>query len=140
MEGGEVDQTLDEPLQEGRREIFCEHGRASRQLRFVGLEVHALECSEHGPKRDVVGSAEAAEKQGLRFGVSEHLWISYKCGRGAWVGQDGALAGVSYDGIDPQNFDLYHDAESARFGDKLDWNDDGFRTRGSSIMWTALRI
>src|ERR1035438_4291854 len=32
-----------------------------------------------GPKRDVVGTwRNAALKQGLRFGVSEHLWISYK--------------------------------------------------------------
>jgi len=80
-----------------------------------------------GPKRDVVGTwQKAAQKQGLRFGVSEHLWISYKW----WAvshGSDktGPLAGVSYDGVDTQNFDLYHDADSARFVDKLDWNDDG---------------
>jgi alpha-L-fucosidase len=80
-----------------------------------------------GPKRDVVGTwQKAAQKQGLHFGVSEHLWISYKW----WAvshGSDktGPLAGVSYDGFDPQNFDLYHDADSARFVDRLDWNDDG---------------
>jgi alpha-L-fucosidase len=80
-----------------------------------------------GPKRDVVGTwRNAALKQGLRFGVSEHLWISYK-----WFavshGADkvGPLAGVSYDGIDPANADLYHDADCARYVDKLDWNDDG---------------
>ena len=80
-----------------------------------------------GPKRDVVGTwQKAAHKQGLRFGVSEHLWISYKW----WAtshGSDatGSLAGVSYDGVDPQYADLYHDADSGRFGDRLDWNDDG---------------
>jgi alpha-L-fucosidase len=80
-----------------------------------------------GPKRDVVGTwQKAAQKQGLRFGVSEHLWISYKW----WAVSHGAdksgpLAGVPYDGIDSKNFDLYHDADSARFGGKLDWNDDG---------------
>jgi alpha-L-fucosidase len=80
-----------------------------------------------GPKRDVVGTwRNAALKQGLRFGVSEHLWISYK-----WFavshGTDkvGPLAGVSYDGVDPANADLYHDADCARYVDKLDWNDDG---------------
>ena len=32
-----------------------------------------------GPKKDVVGMwQKAAQKHGLRFGVSEHLWISYK--------------------------------------------------------------
>jgi alpha-L-fucosidase len=37
----------------------------------------------------------------------------------------GPLAGVSYDGVDPQFEDLYHDADCARFKDKLDWNEDG---------------
>ena len=80
-----------------------------------------------GPKRDIVGMwQKAAQKQGLRFGVSEHLWISYKW----WATSHGAdtagpLAGVSYDGVDPQYADLYHDADCARFIDKLDWNDDG---------------
>ena len=40
--------------------------------------------------------------------------------------QTGPLAGVSYDGADPQYADLYHDAGCAQFADpKLDWNDDG---------------
>jgi alpha-L-fucosidase len=79
-----------------------------------------------GPKRDVVGTwQKAAQKQGLRFGVSEHLWISYKW----WSpshGSDatGSLAGVPYDGTDPKYADLYHEANSGRFGDRLDWNDD----------------
>src|SRR5580704_5368372 len=80
-----------------------------------------------GPKRDVVGTwQKAAHKQGLRFGVSEHLWISYKwwaTAHGADLG--GPLAGVSYDGVDPQYADLYHDADCARYIDRLDWNDDG---------------
>ena len=80
-----------------------------------------------GPKRDVVGTwQKAAHKQGLRFGVSEHLWISYKwwaTAHGADLG--GPLAGVSYDGVDPQYADLYHDADCARYINQLDWNDDG---------------
>jgi alpha-L-fucosidase len=62
----------------------------------------------------------------LRFGVSEHLWISYKwfaVSHGA--DKTGPLAGVPYDGADPQYADLYHDADCARLMDKLDWNDDG---------------
>jgi alpha-L-fucosidase len=80
-----------------------------------------------GPKKDVVGIWQsAARKHGLRFGVSEHLWISYKW----WAVSHGAdktgpLAGVPYDGADPQYADLYHDAGCAKFIDKLDWNDDG---------------
>ncbi len=80
-----------------------------------------------GPRRDVVGAwQKAAQNEGLRFGVSEHLWISYKW----WATSHGAdksgpLAGVLYDGADPQCADLYHDANCARFIERLDWNDDG---------------
>jgi alpha-L-fucosidase len=63
-----------------------------------------------GPKKDIVGMwATAARKRGLRFGVSEHLSNSFD-----WYapshGSDktGPLAGVSYDGQDPQWADLYH--------------------------------
>jgi alpha-L-fucosidase len=79
-----------------------------------------------GPKRDIVGTwQKEARKQGLRFGVSEHLWISYKW----WAVSHGAdktgpLAGVPYDGADPKFADLYHDADCARLMDKLDWSDD----------------
>ena len=64
-----------------------------------------------GPKKDIVGLFhKAAQKHGLKFGVSEHLWISYK-----WFatshGADkmGPYAGVPYDGNDPKFADLYHD-------------------------------
>jgi alpha-L-fucosidase len=81
-----------------------------------------------GPLKDVVGTwANAARNHGLRFGVSEHLWISYKWW-GVSHGSDktGPLAGVPYDGVDPNYADLYHDADSARFssGD-FEWNDNG---------------
>jgi alpha-L-fucosidase len=80
-----------------------------------------------GPKKDIVGTwAKEARKQGLRFGVSEHLWISYKwfaVSHGA--DKTGPLAGVPYDGADAKFADLYHDADCARFVDRLDWNDDG---------------
>ncbi len=80
-----------------------------------------------GPKRDVVGAwRDVARKHGLRFGVSEHLWISYKwfaVSHGA--DKTGPLAGVPYDGVDPQFADLYHDAGCVPFIDNLTWNDDG---------------
>jgi alpha-L-fucosidase len=57
-----------------------------------------------GPKKDVLGMwRDAARKQGLRFGVSEHLWISYKwfaVSHGA--DKTGPLANVTYDGVDPR--------------------------------------
>ena len=80
-----------------------------------------------GPKRDVVGEwQKAARSQGLRFGVSEHLWISYKwfaVSHGA--DKTGEMAGVPYDGADPAYADLYHDAECAKFIDSLKWGDEG---------------
>jgi len=79
-----------------------------------------------GPRKDVVGTwQKAARNEGLRFGVSEHLWISYKW----WAvshsaDKSGPLAGVSYDGADPQYADLYHDADCARLAGHLDWDDN----------------
>ena len=64
-----------------------------------------------GPKRDIVGLWKAAAaREGLRFGVSEHLGASF-----SWYAtahgsdQTGPLAGVPYDGADPAYRDLYHD-------------------------------
>jgi alpha-L-fucosidase len=76
----------------------------------------------------VVGAwRDAAQKHGLRFGVSEHLWISYKwfaVSHGA--DKTGPFAGVPYDGVDPQYADLYHDAGCAQFAaPNVDWSDTG---------------
>ena len=82
-----------------------------------------------GPKKDIVGLFHtAAMKNGLKFGVSEHLWISYK-----WFavshGADatGPLAGVAYDGKDPKFADFYHDAGCERWANdkRVQFNDDG---------------
>ncbi len=62
-----------------------------------------------GPHKDVVGIWQvAAKKQGLPFGVSEHLGHSFtfmQSSHGA--DKDGPLAGVPYDGAAPANWDLY---------------------------------
>jgi alpha-L-fucosidase len=62
-----------------------------------------------GPKRDITGEwKKAADKHGLRFGVTEHLGASW-----GWYGVSkkadtkGSLAGVPYDGADPKFADLY---------------------------------
>jgi alpha-L-fucosidase len=81
-----------------------------------------------GPKRDVVGAwRAAARKHDLRFGVSEHLWISYKWFSVSHTSDTtGPLAGVPYDGVDPKYADLYHDADCVKFaGPKVEWNDNG---------------
>ncbi len=107
---------------------------------FVSMGVHHdnfdLWNSKHtrwnavnmGPQKDVVGMfRQAALREGLKFGVSEHLWISYK-----WFavshGSDktGPLAGAPYDGVDPANADLYHESACAQFATgKLQWGSEG---------------
>ncbi len=78
-----------------------------------------------GPRKDIVGQfRQAALKQGLRFGVSEHLAMSYK-----WFSvahgsdKEGPLAGVPYDGRDPRFADLYHDIKEVYVN--LEWNLNG---------------
>lgn len=73
-------------------------------------QLHKWNSVNMGPKKDVVGLwQKAAQKEGLRFGVSEHLAASY-----TWFqtshGSDkkGDKAGVPYDGNDPKYQDLYH--------------------------------
>ncbi|HEU4981825.1 MAG TPA: alpha-L-fucosidase, partial [Acidobacteriaceae bacterium] len=62
--------------------------------------------AQMGPKIDIVAMwRDAARAEGLRFGVSSHLWITYK-----WFstshGSDstGPLAGVPYDGANPAGY------------------------------------
>jgi len=72
---------------------------------------HRWNAAAMGPKRDIVGAwKSAAQRRGLRFGVSEHLGASY-----CWwhpnrlYDQFWPKLGVSYDGADPRYADLYHD-------------------------------
>jgi len=83
-------------------------------------------AANKGPKKDIVGMwAKEARNAGLRFAVSEHLWIVYK-----WFsvshGHDetGPYAGVPYDGADPANASLYVDSDQV-WGKTLDWDETG---------------
>ncbi len=62
-----------------------------------------------GPRRDIAGDwQKAATKQGLHFGMTEHLaasWWFYSAAKQA--DKKGPLAGVPYDGTDPRYADLY---------------------------------
>ena len=73
-------------------------------------KIHRWNAVQMGPHKDVVGLwQQAAQKAGLRFGVSEHLAASFnwfQTSHGA--DKTGPLAGVPYDGNDPANQDLYH--------------------------------
>lgn len=70
---------------------------------------HRWNAVQMGPKKDIVGLWQAAAlKQGLRFGVSEHMAPSYKWFSVAHnADMEGPMAGVPYDANDPQYFDLY---------------------------------
>jgi alpha-L-fucosidase len=73
-------------------------------------KLHRWNAVNMGPKRDVVGTwQKAALKNGLRFGVSEHLGASFTWFQDSHKSdKTGPFAGVAYDGADPQYQDLYH--------------------------------
>ena len=73
-------------------------------------KLHRWNSVNMGPHRDVVGEwQKAAKKNGLRFGVSEHLGASFTWFQASHKSDtNGPFAGVPYDGADPQYQDLYH--------------------------------
>lgn len=94
---------------------------------FVSMGVHHdnfdLWNSKHnswnsvkmGPNKDIVGLfAKAARRQGMKFGVSEHLAVSYnwfQTSHGA--DKEGPYKGVPYDGANPKFASLYHETHDA---------------------------
>ncbi|UGQ48791.1 alpha-L-fucosidase [Massilia endophytica] len=84
---------------------------------------HAWNAVKMGPQRDIVGDwKKAAQKAGLRFGVSEHLGASY-----AWwtpsheYDQTWPMLGVDYDGADPKYASLYHRAHNQPYRGSSTW-------------------
>jgi len=73
-------------------------------------KIHRWNSVQMGPKKDVVGLwQKAAKKEGLKFGVSEHLAASFNWFQPAHgADKTGPMAGVPYDGADSQYWDLYH--------------------------------
>lgn len=94
---------------------------------------HRWNAVKMGPKRDVVGTwQKVAKKQGLHFGVSEHLGASFnwfQISRGA--DKQGPFAGIPYDGNDPANEDLYHLAakpgDSGWYSNDPQWHAEWYR-------------
>jgi alpha-L-fucosidase len=74
--------------------------------------LHKWNAVNMGPKKDVLGIwQQAATRQGLKFGVSEHLGASYTWFQAAHRSDTkGPKAGVPYDGANPKYSDLYHAA------------------------------
>jgi alpha-L-fucosidase len=73
-------------------------------------KLHRWNAVRMGPHRDVVGEwQKAAQKYGLRFGVSEHLGASFTWFQDSHKSdKTGPLKGVPYDGANPAYQDLYH--------------------------------
>ena len=73
-------------------------------------KIHKWNAVNMGPHKDVVGTwQKAAKKEGLYFGVSEHLGASYTWFQMAHKADTaGAMKGIPYDGNDPLYQDLYH--------------------------------
>lgn len=73
-------------------------------------KIHSWNSVNMGPKKDVVKLWQnAAKKEGLRFGVSEHLGASYtwfQSSRGA--DKSGPKSGIPYDGASNVYNELYH--------------------------------
>ena len=79
-----------------------------------------------GIKKDVVGLwSKAARDRGLRFGVSDHLWISYKWWAVSHLSDSsGPLANIPYDGANPQYENLYHHIDDPNvLKVKFEWDD-----------------
>jgi alpha-L-fucosidase len=73
-------------------------------------KIHKWNAVNMGPHKDVVGLwQKAAKKEGLKFGVSEHLAASYTWYQSAHSADTtGQYKAISYDGADPRYEDLYH--------------------------------
>jgi alpha-L-fucosidase len=73
-------------------------------------KLHRWNSVQMGPHRDVVGEWQAAaKKNGLPFGVSEHLGASFTWFQDSHKSdKTGPLAGVPYDGANSNYWDLYH--------------------------------
>ncbi len=73
-------------------------------------KLHRWNAVNMGPHRDVVGDwQKAAQKHGLKFGVSEHLGASFTWFQSSHRSdKTGPKAGVPYDGANSNYWDLYH--------------------------------
>ena len=74
--------------------------------------LHKWNAVNMGPKKDVLGIwQQAARREGLKFGVSEHLGASYTWFQAAHLSDTkGPKEGIPYDGANPYYSELYHAA------------------------------
>ncbi len=89
---------------------FCAIAQHHDNIDCWNSKYHEWNSVKMGPHKDVIGTwRDTARSHGLRFGVTEHLGASWN-----WYGvtkladKTGPLAGVPYDGANPEWKDLYH--------------------------------
>jgi len=89
-------------------------------------KIHKWNAVNYGPKKDVVGIWQAAaKKEGLRFGVSEHLGASFTWFQSSHRSDTiGPMKGIPYDGNNPMYQDLYHAKADASDRDWLSTNEE----------------
>jgi alpha-L-fucosidase len=96
-------------------------------------KIHKWNSVKMGPMKDVVGLWQAAaKKEGMRFGVSEHLGASYTWFQTSHRSDlSGPMKGIPYDGANPEYQDLYHKPTAP--------NDFGWLTKDSANQqeWLA---
>ncbi|HEX2967936.1 MAG TPA: alpha-L-fucosidase [Bacteroidales bacterium] len=83
-------------------------------------KIHRWNSVRMGPKKDIVGLwKDAALKEGLKFGVSEHLGASFTWFQPSHrADPSGPRKGIPYDGANPAYQDLYHKPASS---DDIAW-------------------
>jgi alpha-L-fucosidase len=108
---------------------FCAIAQHHDNIDCWNSRFHRWNSVNMGPRKDVVGLwRDAAIKRGLRFGVTEHLGASW-----GWFGvskladKQGPLAGVPYDGVNPEFADLYHSGNPSAKGWYSDSTPDSFK-------------
>ena len=93
---------------------------------------HSYNAVNMGPKKDIVGMWQReAKRNGMRFGVSEHLGASFTWFQGSH-GSDktGPLAGVPYEGANPTYAELYHTpaqpGDTGWYSNNKEWQKEWF--------------
>ncbi|MDD4870274.1 MAG: alpha-L-fucosidase [Kiritimatiellae bacterium] len=94
---------------------------------------HKWNAVNMGPERDVVGDwKKAAQKYGLRFGVSEHMGASFTWFQSAHRSdKTGPKAGVPYDGANEKYWDLYHKPadtnDKSWYSNNPEWHEEWYK-------------
>ena len=93
---------------------------------------HSYNAVNMGPKKDIVGTWQReAKRNGMRFGVSEHMGASFTWFQGSH-GSDktGPMAGVPYEGANPAYAELYHQpalpGDTGWYSNNPDWMKEWF--------------